>query len=107
MADKSLLDATWQLAPETLVAQALRSVRLNAVNLLADAEAVPGIDSITISIPIGEHVGPLPHALRYLGSIFAHADSSSGQSGAASGSRSVGIRYSMSVVPAFVRNDAW
>jgi hypothetical protein len=48
--------------------------RLNVVNGLADAEAVPGIDSITISIPIGEHLVPLPHAMRYLGFISAHTE---------------------------------
>jgi hypothetical protein len=35
---------------------------------------VPGIDEVTISIPCGERVEPLPRASRYLGFIFAHAD---------------------------------
>jgi biotin carboxylase len=41
---------------------------------LADAQAVAGIDEISISIPRGEQVVPLPRGGRYLGFIFAHAD---------------------------------
>jgi biotin carboxylase len=48
--------------------------RLHEVRGLAAAEAVPGIDEITISIPCGEQVVPLPRATRYLGFIFAHGD---------------------------------
>jgi hypothetical protein len=47
---------------------------LEAVGGLAEAEAVSGIDEITISIPCGEYVQPLPRASRYLGFIFAHGD---------------------------------
>jgi biotin carboxylase len=47
---------------------------LRAVNGLEDAEAVPGITEVTISIPCGERVEPLPRASRYLGFIFARAD---------------------------------
>jgi biotin carboxylase len=48
--------------------------RLQEVRGLAQAQAVEGIDEITISIPCGEQVVPLPRATRYLGFIFAHAD---------------------------------
>jgi len=48
--------------------------RLHQVRGLAEAQAVPGIDEVTISIPCGEQVVPLPRATRYLGFIFAHAD---------------------------------
>jgi len=48
--------------------------RLQEVRGLAEAEAVPGIDEVTISIACGEQVVPLPRASRYLGFIFAHAD---------------------------------
>jgi biotin carboxylase len=41
---------------------------------LAEAGAVAGIDEVTIRIPCGEYVEPLPRASRYLGFIFAHAD---------------------------------
>ena len=51
-----------------------RAGRLEAVGGLAEAQAVSGIDEITISIPCGEYVQPLPRASRYLGFIFAHAD---------------------------------
>jgi biotin carboxylase len=47
---------------------------LREVRGLVDAERVPGIDEVTISIPCGERVEPLPRASRYLGFIFAHAD---------------------------------
>jgi biotin carboxylase len=46
---------------------------LREVRGIAQAQAVPGIDEITISIPCGEWVEPLPRASRYLGFIFAHA----------------------------------
>ena len=48
--------------------------RLQEVRGLAEAQAVAGIDEITISIPCGEQVVPLPRATRYLGFIFAHGD---------------------------------
>jgi len=48
--------------------------RLQAVRGLVEAQAVPGIDEITISIPCGEQVVPLPRASRYLGFIFAHGE---------------------------------
>jgi hypothetical protein len=47
---------------------------LREVRGLAEAQAVPGIDEITISIPCGERVEAPPRASRYLGFIFAHAD---------------------------------
>ena len=51
--------------------------RLRTVNGLEQAQAVPGIDEISITVPCGELVEPLPWASRYLGFIFAHADSPS------------------------------
>jgi biotin carboxylase len=47
---------------------------LNQVHGLSDAQSVPGIDEVTISIPCGERVEAPPRASRYLGFIFAHAD---------------------------------
>jgi biotin carboxylase len=47
---------------------------LREVRGLAAAQAVPGIDEITISIPCGERIEEPPRASRYLGFIFAHAD---------------------------------
>ena len=47
---------------------------LRDVHGLEAAQRVPGIDEIDISIPCGERVEPLPRASRYLGFIFAHAD---------------------------------
>jgi biotin carboxylase len=48
--------------------------RLQEVRGLASAQSVPGIDEVTISIPCGEQVVPLPRGTRYLGFIFAHGD---------------------------------
>ena len=47
---------------------------LREVRGVAEAEAVPGIDEVDISIPCGEMVQAPPRAGRYLGFIFAHAD---------------------------------
>jgi hypothetical protein len=51
-----------------------RAGALHAVQGLAEAESVSGIDEIDISIPCGEYVVPLPRATRYLGFIFAKGD---------------------------------
>jgi biotin carboxylase len=50
------------------------SGRLMEVRGLAEAQRVPGIDEITISIPCGEIVEAPPRASRYLGFIFAHGE---------------------------------
>jgi hypothetical protein len=47
---------------------------LRAVEGRADALAVPGITGLTITISPGQRVRPLPHGDRYLGFIFALAD---------------------------------
>ena len=46
---------------------------LRAVEGRADAEAVPGITGVTITIPLGRHVRPLPDGDQYLGFVFAEA----------------------------------
>lgn len=46
---------------------------LRAVEGRADAEAVPGITGVTITIPPGRRVRPLPGGDQYLGFIFAEA----------------------------------
>ena len=46
---------------------------LHAVHGRAGAAAVPGITGLTITIPIGQRVLPLPDGDRYLGFIFAEA----------------------------------
>ena len=38
------------------------------------AEAIEGIEEVTISIPVGQEVVPLPEGKRYLGFIFARGD---------------------------------
>ncbi len=47
---------------------------LRSVDGRADAAAVPGITGLTITIPVGQHVRPLPDGDRYLGFIFAAGD---------------------------------
>jgi biotin carboxylase len=47
---------------------------LRSVGGLEQAQGVPGITSVDITIPCGERVEPLPRASRYLGFIFAQAD---------------------------------
>ncbi len=47
---------------------------LTAVEGVAAAREVPGIEEVTISIPLGQTVVPLPEGNRYLGFIFAKAD---------------------------------
>jgi biotin carboxylase len=55
-----------------------RSGVLRDVRGVAAAEAVDGIDEVSISIPRGEQVAPLPRGGRYLGFIFAHASTPAG-----------------------------
>jgi len=47
---------------------------LRAIEGRADAAAVPGITGLTVTIPAGQRVHPLPDGDRYLGFIFAEAD---------------------------------
>jgi hypothetical protein len=46
---------------------------LRAVEGRDEAAAVPGITGLTITIPVGQRVAPLPEGDRYLGFIFAKA----------------------------------
>lgn len=47
---------------------------LQAVEGRAEAAAVPGITGLTISIPLGQPVRPLPEGDRYLGFVFAEGE---------------------------------
>lgn len=49
--------------------------RLRAVEGQGDAKEVPGIEGLVITIPTGEQLVPLPEGDRYLGFMFARADS--------------------------------
>ena len=49
---------------------------LNRVDGLEQAQAVPGIEEIEISIPLKNPVVPLPEGNTYLGFIFARGESS-------------------------------
>jgi hypothetical protein len=46
---------------------------LEEVRGLDEARAVPQIEDVTISIPKGQEVVPLPEGSRYLGFIFSRA----------------------------------
>ncbi len=50
-----------------------RAGRLRSVAGVTSAEAVPGIEDLTISIAAGQDVVPLPEGWQYLGFIFARA----------------------------------
>jgi hypothetical protein len=47
---------------------------LRSVQGRAEAAAVPGITGLTITIPVGQRVRPLPEGDHYLGFIFAAGD---------------------------------
>jgi biotin carboxylase len=47
---------------------------LRAVHGQAEAKCVPDIEDLSITIPIGQEVVPLPEGARYLGFLFARAD---------------------------------
>jgi formate-dependent phosphoribosylglycinamide formyltransferase (GAR transformylase) len=47
---------------------------LQRVTGLEDATAEPGITGVTMSVPLGERVTPLPEGDRYLGFIFARGE---------------------------------
>jgi biotin carboxylase len=49
--------------------------RLRAVEGQGEAKEVPGVDGLVITIPRGEQLVPLPEGDRYLGFMFARADS--------------------------------
>jgi biotin carboxylase len=51
-----------------------RAGTLRAVHGRAEAAAIPGITGLTITVPAGQLVRPLPEGDRYLGFIFAEAD---------------------------------
>jgi biotin carboxylase len=48
--------------------------RLGAVNGQDAARAVPGVVGLEITIPVGREIRPLPEGDRYLGFLFARAD---------------------------------
>lgn len=51
---------------------------LRAVEGRAAAAAIPGITALSITIPLGQRVRPLPDGDRYLGFIFAEGDTRDG-----------------------------
>jgi hypothetical protein len=56
-----------------LMLHADRAGTLQAVDGKAAAAAIPGITGLTITVPVGQRVHPLPEGDRYLGFIFAEA----------------------------------
>ncbi|MGH7750149.1 MAG: hypothetical protein ACREQ5_36085, partial [Candidatus Dormibacteria bacterium] len=51
-----------------------RGGRLAGVEGLERARAVPGVESVTVSVPPGEMLVPLPEGDRYLGFALARGD---------------------------------
>jgi hypothetical protein len=47
---------------------------LESVGGLEAARSVAGVDDVTITIPLGQKVVPLPEGNKYLGFIFARGD---------------------------------
>ncbi len=62
-----------QHASGVLMLHPERAGTLTAIDGRAAAAAVPGITGLTITVPAGQHVRPLPAGDRYLGFIFAEA----------------------------------
>jgi len=48
---------------------------LKSVTGIDAAERVPEVQEVSITAPLGRHIDPLPRGNRYLGFIFARADS--------------------------------
>jgi formate-dependent phosphoribosylglycinamide formyltransferase (GAR transformylase) len=51
-----------------------RAGRLLGVDGLAEARQVPGVESVSVGVPVGSDVEPLPEGDRYLGFVFASGD---------------------------------
>jgi biotin carboxylase len=47
--------------------------RLRAIGGIGAAQAVPGVEEVIISVPVGEELVPLPEGGRYLGFIFGRS----------------------------------
>lgn len=47
---------------------------LEAVHGQDEARSVPGVHGLTVTIPLGSQVEPLPEGDRYLGFLFASGD---------------------------------
>jgi hypothetical protein len=47
---------------------------LHGAEGLAEARAVPGVEDVTITVPAGREVVPLPEGAAYLGFLFARGE---------------------------------
>jgi hypothetical protein len=63
-----------RLAAGVMMIPIPRAGTLRRVDGRHDAEAVAGIDAVTMTIPVGQHVVPLPEGNRYLGFIHGHGE---------------------------------
>jgi len=70
-ADALALPAREQQAAGAMMLPIPRAGTLRAVRGRAEALAVPGVEEVTITIPLGQSVVPLPEGDRYLGFVFA------------------------------------
>ena len=71
---------------------------LKKVEGMAEAQAVPGIEEIDITIPLDNRVTPLPEGNAYLGFIFARAKTTAAVEAAL---REAHRRLSFTIVPDF------
>jgi biotin carboxylase len=71
-----------------LMLHAEQAGTLQAVDGKAEAAAIPGITGLTITAPVGQRVHPLPEGDRYLGFIFAEADTAQDSAAALRAARS-------------------
>ncbi len=72
--DLPVTDLKLSAASGVMMLPITRAGRLRHVGGRESAETVPGITSVDITIPVGREVRPLPEADRYLGFMFAQAD---------------------------------
>jgi len=72
---EAALERSGPAATGVLMLPVPASGMLLGVDGVAQAEEVPGIDGVSLSVPRGETVTALPEGDRYLGFVFAHGDS--------------------------------
>jgi biotin carboxylase len=63
-----------ELASGVMMIPIPKAGKLSEVRGLNDASAVPGIEDVRITIPLGQKLIPLPEGTQYLGFIFARAE---------------------------------
>ncbi len=73
--DRELPDQPEGPASGVMMIPIPRAGILTSIDGMDDAEQVPEVQEVSITAPLGRHIDPLPRGNRYLGFIFARADS--------------------------------